>query len=363
MELAEELVKYRQLKSSELKEKIRAVKSRLGENLVILGHHYQRDDIVELSDFRGDSFKLSKVASEQDQAKYIVFCGVHFMAESAAILARPGQFVFIPDPRAGCPMADMAESWMVDRAWSEIGQATELKKVVPIAYVNSDAELKAFCGRNNGACCTSSNADKLFQWAFSFGEKVFFFPDEHLGRNTGPRLGLSEQDLLVYQPELKLGGANPEQIQRAKVILWKGYCHIHTFFKTDDVARIRKEYPAARIIVHPETPREVVELADATGSTEQIIKYVESQPEGSTIAVGTEIHLVERLAKENSGKRIVIPLAVSPCPNMYKINLANLALTLERLEQGEKYWIGQVVVPEPVRSEAKIALERMLNYG
>ncbi len=363
MELAEELAKYRELSKDELKSKIRAVKERMGEALVILGHHYQRDDIIELSDFIGDSFKLSKVAAEQAKAKYIVFCGVHFMAESAAILARPGQTVFIPDPRAGCPMADMADISDVEKAWSEIGQVGNPGKIIPLNYVNSEAELKAFCGRNGGACCTSSNAEKLFKWAFSQGEKIFFFPDEHLGRNTSHRLGLSENDLLLYQPEMKLGGATPEQIRRAKVILWKGYCHVHTFFKVEDITKARQAFPSARIIVHPETPREVVELADATGSTEQIIKYVESQPKGSTIVVGTEIHLVERLAAQEKGKHTVVALARSACPNMYKINLANLALTLERIEQGEKYWVGRVAVPEPTRSEAKVALERMLEYG
>jgi len=363
MDLIEEIARYRQLSSEELKAKIRAVKTRLGEKLVILGHHYQRDDIVELSDFRGDSFKLSKIASEQEKAEYIVFCGVHFMAESAAILAREGQKVFIPDTRAGCPMADMADISDVEQAWEQIAKATDIKKVVPIAYVNSDAELKAFCGRNNGACCTSSNADKLFKWAFSFAEKVFFFPDEHLGRNTSRRLGISEQELLLYQPELNLGGAEPSQIQKAKVILWNGYCHVHTFFKTEDVVKARKEFPSAKIIVHPETPREVVELVDATGSTEQIIKYVESQPQGSTIVVGTEIHLVERLAKQEKGRHNVYPLARSACPNMYKINLANLAITLERIEQAEKNWVNQVIVPEPIRSQAREALQRMLKYG
>lgn len=363
MELLENLAKYRAFSKEELKKKIRAIKNRLGDKLVILGHHYQRDDIVELSDFRGDSFRLSKIASEQEQAKYIVFCGVHFMAESAAILAREGQSVFIPDPKAGCPMADMAEISEVEHAWQEIAEATDIKKVVPVAYVNSDALLKAFCGKNNGACCTSSNAQKLFQWAFSFAEKVFFFPDEHLGRNTAYQFGLQESDLVIYQPELELGGATPEQIQKAKVILWKGYCHVHTFFKKEDVIKAREKYPEAKIIVHPETPREVVGLVEATGSTEQIIKYVQTQPSGTIIIVGTEIHLVERLAREQKGKHFIVPLARSSCPNMYKINLANLTLTLEQLEKGEKYWVNQVIVPEPIRSEARLALERMLNYG
>jgi len=362
MNISEELATYRELGNEELSRRIKAIKSSLGEELVILGHHYQREEVIALSDFRGDSFKLSKIASEQEKARYIVFCGVHFMAESASILAKPHQSVFIPDPRAGCPMADMADISDVEIAWREIGEVIDLKKIVPIVYVNSDAELKAFCGRNNGACCTSSNADKLLKWAFSRAEKVFFFPDEHLGRNTAFKLGLSEKDLLVYEPEMELGGIEPEKLKKAKVILWKGYCHIHTFFKPEHIKKIRVEYPQAKVIVHPECPKEVVELADDAGSTEQIIKYVEGQPEKSIIAIGTELHLVQRLAKEEKGKKI-IPLARSICPNMSKINLSNLLLVLEKIKAGKDNWINQVIVPEPIKKDAKISLQRMLENG
>ena len=362
MELTEELIKYRQLGNQELSGRIKAVKSRLGEKLVILGHHYQREEVISLSDFRGDSFKLSKIASEQEKARYIVFCGVHFMAESASILARDEQAVFIPDPRAGCPMADMADISEVEIAWKEIGEIIDSKKIVPIAYVNSDAELKAFCGRNDGACCTSSNAEKLLKWAFSRAEKVFFFPDEHLGRNSAYKIGLKEDELLIYEPEMELGGIEPEKLKKAKLILWRGYCHIHTFLQPEHIKKIRAEYPRAKVIVHPECPREVVELSDESGSTEQIIKYVESQAQGSIIAIGTELHLVQRLAREERGKKI-IPLARSICPNMSKINLSNLFFLLEKIERGKDNWINQVIAPEPIRKDAKIALARMLKYG
>jgi len=363
MKSSEELTKYRGLSKEELKEKIRAAKSRLGEQLVILGHHYQTDEIIELSDFIGDSFKLSKVASEQEKARYIVFCGVHFMAESAAILAREGQAVFIPDLSAGCPMADMAFISQVEQAWKKLGEITDLNKVAPLVYVNSEAELKAFCGARSGSCTTSSNADKIFKWAFSKAEKIFFFPDEHLGRNTAFKIGLTGQDLLVYDPSEKFERTPPDAIKSAKVIVWKGFCHVHTFFTVDHVKAAREKYPGAKIIVHPECPREVVERSDETGSTEYIIKYVRSQPVGSTVVVGTEIHLIERLARQQAGERTVVPLARSMCPNMTKINPAKLLLILERIEQGEARWINRVSVPEPVRSQARLALQTMLQYG
>ena len=362
-DVSRQIADYKKLPKDELKSRVNAIKSRLGKSLVILGHHYQADDVIELSDFRGDSFKLSKTASEQKTAKYIVFCGVHFMAESAAILASEGQSVFIPDMSAGCPMADMAFITQVEEAWNALAKLVDVKKISPIVYVNSDAELKAFCGRNHGACCTSSNADKIFKWAFAKSEKIFFFPDEHLGRNTAYKLGLKEQDLILYDPAQKLAGVDANSLIPKKVILWKGYCHIHTFFTADHIHAAREKYPDAKIIVHPETPREVVELADLTGSTESIIKFVESQPIGSTIVVGTEIHMVDRLAKEQEGKRKVIPLARSACGNMMKINLANLLVTLEHIEMEEKDWINRVAVPEPVRSQARLALETMLQYG
>jgi len=351
------------LTADELKARIKAVKSRLRDQLVILGHHYQSDEIIEFSNFRGDSFKLSKIASEQKDTKYIVFCGVHFMAESAAILSRPEQAVFIPDMGAGCPMADMAFISQVEDAWAELARLTEVKKVTPVVYVNSEADLKAFCGANHGACCTSSNADKIFKWAFAKSDKIFFFPDEHLGRNTAYKIGLSENDLLVYDPGQKFAGIDRSAVEAAKVILWKGYCHVHTFFKPEHIRAAREKYPNAKIIVHPECTSAVVRLSDASGSTENIIKYVEAQPEGSTIVIGTEIHQVERLARAQQGKRTVIPLTRSFCPNMDKIKLPKLLLVLESIDRGEKNWINRVQVPEPVKSQARLALQTMLEYG
>ncbi len=360
--MLEQLTRYQELSSEEIRGRIVRLKEEFGSQLVILGHHYQRDEIIELSDFRGDSFKLAKLASEQE-AKYIVFCGVDFMAESSAILARPHQQVFIPEPKAGCPLADLADIDDVQKAWKELGEVLNLKEIVPITYVNSDARLKAFCGRNQGSCATSSNAVKLFKWAFEQGKKVFFFPDEHLGRNSAYQLGLVESDLVVYQPEVRLGGIEPEQLRQAKVILWKGYCHVHTYFRREDVELMRREYPGAKIIVHPEVPREVAELADALGSTEQIIQYVRNQPGGSQIVIGTEIHLVKRLAREEAGEREIIPLANSVCPNMYKINLAKLLLTLESIKQGKEEPGLKVMVEEPIKSQAKKALEKMLEFA
>lgn len=360
-DLAQKIAEYKKLSPAELQSRILAVKSRLGKKLLILGHHYQTDEVIALADHRGDSFKLSKTASEEKLAEFIVFCGVHFMAESAAILASPGQEVFLPEMSAGCPMADMAFISQVEQAWDMLGRLTDIDRVAPVVYVNSEAELKAFCGKNHGACCTSSNADKIFKWAFAKAEKIFFFPDEHLGRNTAFKLGLTEKDLLVYDPADKFAEISKQRVQAAKLILWKGYCHVHTFFRPEHVKASREKYPGAKIIVHPETPAEVVELADAAASTEGIIRYVESQPEGTTIVVGTEIHLVERLAKEQKGKRQVFPLARSACPNMSKINLANLLLTLEHIEMGPKHWLNRITVPEPLRSQARLALKRMLE--
>lgn len=360
-ELEKLLGQYRKLPKDELKDRIRSIKSRMGKRLVILGHHYQSREVIELSDFRGDSFKLSKTASEQKDAEYIVFCGVHFMAESAAILAGEGQKVFIPDLSAGCPMADMAFITQAEQAWQSLEKIIGPGKTTPVVYVNSDAELKAFCGRNNGACCTSSNAAKIFSWALSRSEKVLFFPDEHLGRNSAFQLGMNETDLALYDPARGFSGADAQTLRGKKVVLWKGYCHIHTKFTVEHIRQARAKYPGARIIVHPETPRPVVELADQAGSTENIIKFAESQPEGTVIVIGTEIHLVQRLAAEQTGKRKVVPLARSVCGNMAKINLANLLFTLESMEKDGG--INLVTVPEPTRSQARVALQNMLSHA
>jgi quinolinate synthase len=339
---------------NEVIEKIVALKEELGDRLLILTHHYQRKEIVDLGDFRGDSFGLSQKAAEVKEAEYIVFCGVHFMAESAEIISQPHQRVQIPTLEAGCWMADMADMETVENAWGELTSITGQGSVIPIVYMNSDAELKAFCGRNGGAVCTSSNAASAFDWGFSQREKIFFFPDEHLGRNTGNQMGISPDEMIVWDPEKPFGGNSPESIKKARVILWNGYCLVHTRFRVDHIQKMRKEFPEAKIVVHPECTEEVVALADAVGSTSYIVKYVEEAPPNSTIIVGTEVNLINRLDLENPGKR-VLDLHFSLCPNMFKINLKNLLWTLENIGK-----VNVVTVPEAIKSEARMALDRML---
>lgn len=335
-------------------EQIQAIKEALGEELIILTHHYQRKEIVDVGDYRGDSFGLSKTAAEDKAARFIVFCGVHFMAESAEILSQPHQTVQIPDQDAGCPMADMADIHNVERAWKDVASITGEDAIMPIAYMNSDARIKAFCGCHGGAVCTSSNALAAFGWGFGRREKIFFFPDKHLGYNTGNQMGIQLDEMIVWNPNKPLGGNTQESIKKAKVILWDGHCHIHTRFRVEHVSKMRKEYPEARIVVHPECTREVVELADAVGSTSFIVKYVENAPPDTTIIVGTEINLINRLSLENPDKK-VLDLHYSLCPNMFKINLKNLLWSLENIGQA-----NVIKVPEAVKTDARIALDRML---
>ncbi len=351
---------YRALSELESRDRILAHKDKMGADLVILAHHYQRQEIVDLADFLGDSLKLSREASRQD-ARYIVFCGVHFMAESAAILARPEQAVFIPDVRAGCPLADLADSYIVGKAWQDIAGVAGEDGVVPITYINSDSELKAFCGERGGATCTSSSAAEMMKWAFGQAERVLFFPDENLGRNSGKKLGI--KDAIVWDPGLEQGGASEEAIKKSRLILWRGYCHVHTFFRKEHVEKMRAEHPGALVVVHPECESGVVEASDASGSTEQIIQYVRQAPEGSTVVVGTEINMVERLARECAPGKKVLPLARSMCPNMYKINLQKLLWVLDGIAAGEDRWVNRVEVPGRTREPALVALRRMLEIG
>lgn len=343
-----------QIDEKYLIEQIQAIKEALGEELIILTHHYQRKEIVDVGDYRGDSFGLSKTAAEDKAARFIVFCGVHFMAESAEILSQPHQTVQIPDQDAGCPMADMADIHNVERAWKDVASITGEDAIMPIAYMNSDARIKAFCGCHGGAVCTSSNALAAFGWGFGRREKIFFFPDKHLGYNTGNQMGIQLDEMIVWNPNKPLGGNTQESIKKAKVILWDGHCHIHTRFRVEHVSKMRKEYPEARIVVHPECTREVVELADAVGSTSFIVKYVENAPPDTTIIVGTEINLINRLSLENPDKK-VLDLHYSLCPNMFKINLKNLLWSLENIGQA-----NVIKVPEAVKTDARIALDRML---
>jgi quinolinate synthase len=351
-EVLPSLEDYERFSEEHLIERIRDHKQRMGSDLVILGHHYQRPKITQLSDFVGDSYGLSEKASHS-QGLHIVFCGVRFMAESAAILCQPTQSVYHPDPDAGCPMADMANMEQVEKAWSTI-QKWQTRKVIPVTYMNSTADLKAFCGEREGIVCTSSNAEKIYHWAFERGEKIFFFPDEHLGRNTGKKLGIPTEEMVLWDPKKENGGLTAEQVRQAKVILWAGHCPVHMEFKARDIKHVRKYFKNCKVVVHPECEKEVVALADAAGSTEFIVKYVSQQPPKSTTFVGTEVNLVTRLQQMFPDRR-VFKLQRSLCLTMYQINLSNLCYTLEHLEELEK-----VELPQGIKQNAKVALDRML---
>jgi quinolinate synthase len=337
--------------------RILAIKRRLGKSLLILTHHYQRKEIVDIGNFRGDSFGLSRKAAADTSALFIVFCGVHFMAESAAILAQPHQKVQIPAMEAGCWMADMANIMSVKKAWGEVCSISGRDSVTPIVYMNSDAGLKAFCGQNGGTVCTSSNAPAAFNWALKEREKIFFFPDQHLGRNTGNKMGIGPDDMIVWNPSKPLGGNSEEKIRKAQIILWDGYCLVHTRFRPDHVISMREKFPDAKIVVHPECTQDVVALADAVGSTSFIVKYVEEAPPGSTIIIGTEINLINRLSLEFKDKK-VLDLHYSLCPNMFKINLENLLIALEHVGEA-----NLVKVPEELKADARKALDRMLELA
>lgn len=343
-----------QVEEKAVKEKIFSIKEKLGKELLILTHHYQRKEIVDLGDYRGDSFGLSQKAAADKEVRFIVFCGVHFMAESAEILSQPHQTVQIPDLDAGCWMAAMADISIVERAWQDATSIIGEESVMPVVYMNADAAIKAFCGRHGGIVCTSSNAAAAFQWGFNQREKIFFFPDQHLGRNTGNQMGILPEEMIIWDPEKPLGGNTPRSIKNARLILWDGYCLVHTRFKVEHVLNMKKKFPDASIVVHPECTQEVVAKADTVGSTSYIVKYVKNAPPNSTIIVGTEINLVNRLALEYPDKN-VLELSYSLCPNMFKINLPNLLRTLENIGQ-----INVVSVPEAIKADARIALDRML---
>ena len=348
--------RYLEMPDADVIDRIHEHKARLGRRLVILGHHYQTDDVIALADFRGDSFALSQRAAEQTEAETIIFCGVDFMAQSAEILSAPGQVVQHPDRRSGCPMADMATIVDVEDAWSQITQVIDTGDVTPITYMNSDAEIKAFCGRRGGAVCTSSNAGPIYDWAFGEREKIFFFPDEHLGRNTANKKGVPRDAILLWDPSLPLGGNEADALRRARVILWKGFCHVHTWFTVEQIEQARERWPGAGVVVHPECVESVVDAADADGSTEGIIRYCESARPGTTIVVATEIHLVSRLAREYTDRR-VLELSRSSCPNMARINIRNLLWTLDNPGK-----VNVVRVDDTIKLEARLALDRMLEH-
>jgi quinolinate synthase len=351
--------RYRRMTDEELARRIAAAKAALGSRLVILGHHYQRDEIIRWADFRGDSFKLSQQAAARSTADYIVFCGVHFMAESADILAADHQRVILPNLAAGCSMADMADEAQVLSCWSQLAEA-EVSGVIPVTYMNSSAALKAFCGERDGVVCTSSNATRVLQWAFARGERVLFFPDEHLGRNTGDKLGILDEAMVVWDPRRPLGGNSVEALRRARLILWRGWCSVHARFTVAQIAGARRTYPDINVIVHPECRREVVAAADVDGSTELILETISSAPPGSQWAVGTEINMVNRLAADNPDKLIFcLDPVICPCSTMYRIHPAYLAWVLEALVEGEVP--NEIVVAERVKSAARAALGRMLS--
>ncbi len=342
-----------------LDERIAAAKAKLGKDVVILGHHYQRDEVVKFADFRGDSLKLSQQAAEAD-AKYIVFCGVHFMAESADILRRGNQVVVLPDLSAGCSMADMADIGQVEACWSELSGVTNTNKIIPVTYMNSTAAIKSFTGEHGGSVCTSSNAAAVMKWAFERGEKVLFLPDEHLGRNTAYRMGIPLDEMIVWDPYEELGGNAPEAIAKARVILWKGYCSVHQRFTPEQVAKVRRENPGIRVIVHPECKFEVVQAADEIGSTEGIIRVIKAAHPGSTWAVGTEIHMVNRLSKELKDRQVMsLDPSVCVCTTMFRITPVHLLWALENLGAGKI--VNQISVDERTRKFARSALDRMLS--
>jgi len=351
---------YREATTDELKERIKIAKEKLGKKLIILTHHYQRREIVEFGDYVGDSYGLSKIASQQKEVEIIVFCGVHFMAESADILTDDNKTVFLPNPLAGCPMADMADMADVMEAWKYLEELGGDKVFMPISYMNTTAGLKAFTGRHGGLICTSSNADAAYRYAFGKREKIFFFPDEHLGYNTGIKYGLKPNEMVLWDFSREKGGLTSEQIESAKVILWKGHCHVHTNFTAEHVKEVREKYPEVKIVVHPECPHEVVEAADASGSTKFIVDFCEKAPSGSIIAIGTEINLISRMAYQYPDKTI-IELSGKTCPvcaNMYRTTLNDLAYTLENYPD-----IKPIRVTEPTKSEALLALRKMLEIS
>jgi quinolinate synthase len=351
---------YRTASDKELIERIQARKKELGKRILILTHHYQRVEVVRMGDKVGDSYGLAKLAANSPDAEFIAYCGVHFMAEAADILTAPQQKVYLVNPAAGCPMADMATEGKVYTVWEYVESILGKDKVVPISYMNTTAELKAFTGKYGGLTCTSSNADSAFKWAYERFDKLFFFPDQHLGRNTAKKYGIPKDKIVLYDTREPGGGIEESALKKAKVILWQGHCYVHTKFKPEHVDSWRKKDPEVKIVVHPECIEEVADRADAVGSTSFIVKYVEDAPPGSVIAIGTELSLIHRLAITHPDKKIY-ELAADTCPvcsNMFKTTLADLCFTLENL-----YEAFQIIVPDNIKDNARLALERMLEIG
>ena len=354
--------RYLRLSDDEMDARITAAKRALGDRLVILGHHYQRDEVIKFADFTGDSLKLAKAAATRHESEFVVFCGVHFMAESADILRGPNQKIILPDLAAGCSMADMAAVDQLEMAWSELaGMAVDVASIVPVTYINSSAAIKAFVGEHGGVVCTSTNAAAVMKWAWERGERLMMLPDQHLGRNTAYKLGVPLDRMVVWDPHEVGGGLTPEQARDAKLILWKGHCSVHTRFTVAQIEAFRKKYPEGKVIAHPECTFDVVQAADVSGSTEFIINAVKDSPKGSVWAVATEIHLVNRLAGQVAPDRLVVTLDPFGClcSTMFRVSPNHLLWILEGLLEGRIH--NQIVVPDETKRWAKLALDRMLD--
>ncbi len=358
--------RYVGLTDEEMDVRIAAARAALGRRLVILGHHYQRDEVIRFADYTGDSYKLAQQVSRHPDAEFIVFCGVHFMAESADVLSAPDQQVILPDLAAGCSMSDMAEPEQLEMCWRELGEmglatiGRGRAPVVPVTYINSAAAIKAFCGERGGVVCTSSNAAATLKWAWNQGERVLFLPDQHLGRNTAFTLGVPLDDMVVWDPNEVWGGLTPEEVRRARIILWKGHCSVHARFTSRQIEALRARHPGIRVIVHPEVPWDVAQAADDSGSTEYIIRAVKESPVGSVWAVGTEVHLVNRLAREVAPDRTVLSLDQFGClcSTMFRVSPNHLLWVLEGLLDGQTH--NRIVVPDDRKHWTRVALDRML---
>jgi quinolinate synthase len=353
---------YLRLSDEEMSARIRTARETLGDRVVILGHHYQRDEVIAWADAIGDSLKLAQVAASHAAADNVVFCGVHFMAESADVLTAPHQRVILPDLAAGCSMADMAAIDQLEVCWEEM-RTMGVTDVIPVTYINSTAAIKAFCGEHGGIVCTSSNAARVMGWAWERAEKLLMLPDQHLGRNTAFKMGVPLDQMVVWDPEQPFGGLTNDELQAAKLILWKGHCSVHTRFSVRQIEQFREQYPAGRVIVHPECTHEVVQAADEAGSTEYIIRTVKGSEPGAIWAVGTEIHLVNRLAHQVAPERTVITLDSMGClcSTMFRVSPNHLLWVLEGLAAGQVY--NEIVVPEPARTWARVSLDRMLTLA
>ena len=353
-------ISYMRTSPEQLEENISTARKRLGDRVVILGHHYQRDEVIKFADTRGDSFKLSQYAADQKSAEYIIFCGVHFMAETADILSSVNQKVILPNLTAGCSMADMAQTDDVLDCWDDLKNVIQNETVIPITYMNSTADIKSLCGKNQGIVCTSSNADMAFEWAYEKGNKILFLPDQHLGRNTGVKMGIDLDEMILWNPFKPMGGNSEQSVKKAKLILWQGHCSVHTRFTVSQIEEAREKYNDVNVVVHPECTLDVVNAADSVGSTEHIKTVIEQSAPGTVWAVGTEISLVNRIRDENPDKTVFcLDSVVCPCSTMYRIHPAYLSWVLDGLNEGVV--VNQIKVDQNTRKYSKLALERMLS--